>query len=269
VLRCMVGLSPPELADLATETMGVPVDQGFARSQDSDARRGKNNLASNRVSADTVRRLHAMIDAAPEAIEKGPGTSSSLIVHRLDKIDTAAGIKSVQAVAKAGVPYPALLYERMLGRPFATHRDSVSGQVGDIVEDAVMQALEDARVPYHPTGQAEQVPGFDQAPDFLTPTIEDPKVVIEAKLTQDDGTARDKITRVQHLDRLSEGHTKFQVIPCIDGRGFQIRRNDMKKLLLATRGKVFTVATMPYLIEQTNLRLFAASAPVDDGGGGR
>jgi hypothetical protein len=48
----------------------------------------------------------------------------------------------------------------------------------------------------------------------------------------------------------------------------QIRRNDMKKLLLATRGKVFTVETMPYLIEQTNLRLFAAPFPGDTGGRG-
>ena len=30
-----------------------------------------------------------------------------------------------------------------------------------------------------------------------------PKVVIEAKVAEDDGTARDKVTRVQHLDALS------------------------------------------------------------------
>jgi hypothetical protein len=257
VLRCMVGLSPPELADLATGTLGIRVDQGFARTQDADAKRGINALANPRVGESTVRRFHALIDAALEALEKGPQTSSALIVHRLDKIDTAVGIKSVQKVAAEGVPYPVLLYERMLGRPFASHRDSVSSQVGDVVEDVVIQMLTKAGVPYHQTGQAEAIPTFDQAPDFLVPTKEEPKVIIEAKLTQDDGTARDKITRVQHLDRLSEAGMKFEVIACIDGRGFQIRRNDMKKLLLATRGKVFTVETMPYLIEQTSLRLFA------------
>ena len=40
VLRCIVGLSPPELAVLATETQGVAVDQGFARAQDQKARDG-------------------------------------------------------------------------------------------------------------------------------------------------------------------------------------------------------------------------------------
>jgi len=263
VLRCIVGLSPPELADLATETIGVKVDQGFARTQDSEAKRGVNTLAKARVGEGTVMRLHSLIDAALEAIEKGPETASALIIHRLDKIDTAVGIKSIQEVAAKGVPYPVLLYERMLGRPFASHRDSVSSQVGEIVEDVIVQMITNARVPYHQTGQAEAIPGFDQAPDFLIPGKENPKAVIEAKLTQDDGTARDKITRVQHLDRLSEGGKKFEVIACIDGRGFQIRRNDMKKLLLATRGKVFTVETMPYLIEQTSLRLFARPADSD------
>jgi hypothetical protein len=73
------------------------------------------------------------------------------------------------------------------------------------------------------------------------------RVIIEAKITEDDGTARDKVTRVQHLATLSTtgmppGTQKYEVIACIAGRGFKVRREDMKKLLLATRGKVFTRA---------------------------
>jgi hypothetical protein len=37
---------------------------------------------------------------------------------------------------------------------------------------------------------------------------------------------------------------RFEVIACISGRGFGVRREDMKKLLLATRGKVFTFKTL-------------------------
>ena len=44
---------------------------------------------------------------------------------------------------------------------------------------------------------------FDQTPDFIVPDEFNPQIVIEAKLTEDDGTARDKITRVQHLGALS------------------------------------------------------------------
>ncbi|HEV8573325.1 MAG TPA: hypothetical protein VGR43_01320 [Dehalococcoidia bacterium] len=34
VLRCIVGVSPPDLADMASEISGLRIDQGFARAQD-------------------------------------------------------------------------------------------------------------------------------------------------------------------------------------------------------------------------------------------
>ena len=48
----------------------------------------------------------------------------------------------------------------------------------------------------------------------------------------------------------------FQVIACIDGRGFGVRREDMRKLLEATQGKVFTLKTLDYLVESTALKAF-------------
>ena len=63
----------------------------------------------------------------------------------------------------------------------------------------------------------------------MVPSEFSPKVVIEAKLTEDDGTARDKVTRIQHLRFLSmsgqpTGQPKFEVVACIAGRGFGVRR---------------------------------------------
>ncbi len=118
-----------------------------------------------------------------------------------------------------------------------------------------------ADISYYKTGRAERRDGFDQAPDFIVPDEFNPKVVIEAKLTEDDGTARDKVTRVQHLGKLSSagatsGTRKFGTVACIAGRGFGIRREDMKKLLLATRGKVFTLQNMEQLVEHTGLAEF-------------
>ena len=86
-------------------------------------------------------------------------------------------------------------------------------------------------------------------------------MVIEAKITEDDGTARDKVTRVQHLDRLSmqgqpPNQSKFEVIACIGGRGFGVRREDMRKLLYATKGKVFTLNLLDRLVECTRLKDF-------------
>jgi len=163
-----------------------------------------------------------------------------------------------------GVPYSMLLYERFLGRPFAGHRDSVSDLVGDSLESAIENLLTDSGVSFRKTKRAEKLPGFDQTPDFIIPSEFNPQIVIEAKITEDDGTARDKVTRIQHLGELSSlaGDDQtggFEVIACIGGRGFGVRREDMKKLLIATRGKVFTLQTLGYMIECTRLKGFKTS----------
>lgn len=252
VLRSILGLSPPELAHLAGEKCGVDVDQGVARSIDQQAREGKQIVGAE--GSERRKRVVALINTAVDAITEG--VKPTLGLHRLDKIDTRGGVRSVREIAGSGVPYPALLYERLLGRPFASHRDAVSEMVGELIERQVIEQLESHRVPYYRTGRAERIRGFDQAPDFLAPDAETPKVVIEAKLTEDDGTARDKVTRVQHLGGIGR-RRGFQVIACIDGRGFSVRKEDMKKLLLATSGKVFTLATIDRLIPETGLARLA------------
>jgi hypothetical protein len=74
------------------------------------------------------------------------------------------------------------------------------------------------------------------------------------------------VTRVQHLGALSmagravDEAPKFEVVACIAGRGFKVRREDMKKLLLATRGKVFTLQNVEHLISCTRLGEFRTRA---------
>jgi hypothetical protein len=56
----------------------------------------------------------------------------------------------------------------------------------------------------------------------------------------------------------TEGRQRFEVIACIGGRGFGVRREDMKKMLIATRGKVFTADTLSQMVEHTHLKDFAS-----------
>ena len=79
----------------------------------------------------------------------------------------------------------------------------MSELVGDVLESAIEGVLARANVSFRKTKRAERVAGFDQAPDFIIPDEFNPQIVIEAKITEDDDTARDKITRVQHLGALS------------------------------------------------------------------
>jgi hypothetical protein len=261
VLRTMLGFTPPEWAYVTSQRTGVDVSQGAIRSLDRKIRMWP--LTPLRAAGEvTGQRLRALVNTACELLVEGAPEVPVDILHRLDKADTKHGLASIQPLSDLGVPYAMALYERFMGRPFAGHRDSVSELVGDVLETAIEGVLTRAGVSYRKTKRAERVSGFDQAPDFIVPDEFSPQVVIEAKITEDDGTARDKVTRVQHLASLSQkglskrAQPRFEVIACIGGRGFKQRREDMKKLLLATRGKVFTIENLKKLVDCSRLREF-------------
>ncbi len=261
VLRSMLGFTPPEWGYVTAQRTGVSVTQGFVRSLDRKVRMNpESKLNTNGV---TNERLKAMVKTACQLLQSGAPKVDEEQLHRLDKADTKHGFYSIGSLAGLGVPYAMLLYERFLGRPFAGHRDSVSELIGDSLESAIEQVLAEAGISFRKTKRAERIADFDQTPDFIIPSEFNPQIIIEAKITEDDGTARDKVTRIQHLGELSiagrsSDNPKFEVIACIGGRGFGVRREDMKKMILATRGKVFTAKTLDRLVDCTRLKEFKA-----------
>lgn len=263
VLRAMLGFTPPEWAYLAAQRSGATIDQGFVRTLDRKIR--MKPLEPLRNTAGAMKRIESLVETACELLTQGCPDVTGNQIHRLQKADTVGGLAALRNMASMGAPYAMLLYERFLGRPFAGHRDSVSEMIGDGLENAIEEALLSAGVSYRKTKRAERFPCFDQAPDFMIPSEYTPRIVIEAKLTEDDGTARDKVTRIQHLATLSlvgmpPGQRTFEVVACIAGRGFGVRREDMKKLLFATRGKVFTPKTLGRLVECTGLSAYRTKA---------
>jgi len=259
VFRCILGFSPPEWAWLTSEKTDLTVSQGAARDIDRECRMDPLSPILKRNGL-TARRVGAMVQAGVSTVAAGAGVRPPGIMHRMDKADTTSGTASLRSIADLGVPYPVLLYERFLGRPFASHRDSVSELVGEVVEVAVKDVLTNAKIDFRETKRAERIPGFDQTPDFIIPNEFVPVAVIEAKLTEDDGTARDKVTRVQRLRTLrDDAGDDYDVVACIAGRGFKVRREDMRRLLQATEGKVFTLNTMHLLIEHTRIGEYRAS----------
>ncbi len=262
VLRAMLGFTPPEWGYVATQRTGVNVAQGFVRTLDRKVRMAPGKPLH--VSGVTKERLAALVETACHLLTQGVPEVNDGQLHRLDKADTKKGLDSIRHLSGMGVPYAMLLYERFLGRPFAGHRDSVSELVGDSLESAIEEVLSKAGISFRKTKRAEKIEGFDQTPDFIIPSEFNPQVIIEAKITEDDGTARDKVTRIQHLGELSmagrpKENPRYEVIACIGGRGFGVRREDMKKMILATRGKVFTLKTLDRLIEHTELKRFRST----------
>ena len=259
VLRTMLGFTPPEWAYVAARRTGIEISQNFARSIDRKIR--ANPFSPLRLTKITAPRVEALVTVACELLSMPAPQTEEGKVHRLQKADSQEGLITIRSLSRLGVPYAMLLYERFLGRPFAGHRDSVSELVGNLLESAIAKVLDQYGIDSRQPKRAEKIAGFDQTPDFIVPDEYNPQVIIEAKVTEDDGTARDKVTRVQHLDTISrrrspDGQPGFEVIACIAGRGFGVRREDMKKLLLATRGKVFTLQTLDQLVTQTRLGEF-------------
>jgi len=259
VIRTIMGFTPPEWAYVATQHTKIVVTQGFVRTLDRDIRLAP--TAPLKLTSMSAERLNALVVTACEFLKKNVPKVKPDKIHRLDKADTKTGLEGIKSLADIGAPYAMLLYERFLGRPFAGHRDSVSDLIGDSLESSIEDVLSKAGITYIKTKRAEKVPGFDQSPDFIIPSQFNPQIIIEAKITEDDGTARDKVTRIQHLGQLSmagqpKGKPKYGVIACIAGRGFGVRREDMKKMLLATRGKVFTLQNLDKLVECTGLKKF-------------
>lgn len=256
VFRSILGLSPSEWSYLVHEEGSWPEKKDDRREIERKIRGIERNFrkkASSRIKMkeETKERISALIETGIHLIEKGPSSSED-ILHRLDKIDTKQGLESLQSIAtKDSVPYAMLLYERFLGRPFASHRDSVSELVGLPLERAIEQVLMDAGVKFKRprSKKMENLDPDEPLADFYIPDTSNPVAVIEAKIAEDPGTARDKISRILNLcgkDR--------ETIACIDGRGFMERSEEMKKLLRATKGKVFTMKTVHLIVRYTRIR---------------
>jgi hypothetical protein len=278
VLRSIVGLSPGEAAWVAIEEAEahgtfLAVKQADARDLDAAARRGERLVFGEGEARRAYERKRDQLvrDIVPflaDVVRTPCPPVPQDKVHRFDKIDTKEGQASVQRLLERGtVPYSELLYERMLGRPYATHRDSVSDIVGKLIENAVQELLTEQHIDGRATRYREAVPGFKQAPDFLIPS--DPElteVIIEAKLTEDDGTARDKAARLQSLrgyeDERPEGERRRQIVTVIDGRGFSHRPRDLQRILEASDGQVYTLDQLPELIAEGGpLRKFIGTRP--------
>ena len=168
-LRAILGMTPPEWAELARTEGMSDITQGAARGLDRACRetpeyvdirerRYQARLArSGRIEQrpKSLERIEAWVRIAIQYITRGALQETDGVVHRLAKFDTHDGIFSLQHAAREDVPYAVLLYERYLDGPFATHRNAVSELVGEVMENAVENQLRHAGITYRKTKRAE------------------------------------------------------------------------------------------------------------------
>jgi len=163
------------------------------------------------------------------------------------KLDPARGWESVSEMASGGVAFVDLLYQRYVGGTVRQALDMGSALKADILEEPIRSLFSGQRIPFYQTRPRERIEGWEQAPDFLIPSKELAEVVIEAKVAEDGGTARDKASRIERLARIAEAKNAV-CIAVIDGKGFR-RINDVLVPILANcKGKVFSYSNLRELL---------------------
>lgn len=248
--RTILGLTIQEFAK-STELVADPLQlrpltqsrvQGMERNGNLGAKKGQHEVV--RVAALTILRV---LDGTLF------GDPAGDLHSKQDKYDTVKGWSTVRELARDGVPYDAFLHQRHYGGAFRQLLDATSTKRGDLVEDAVEDLFRENRVPYIRTGahnQGDIAKRFGikvaPAPDFVVfDQAGSLRAMLECKLVNDGGTARDKALR---FERLRDESTRLNGVPLIavlTGLGWTRVNDTLGPVVRDTLGRVFTLSTLP------------------------
>ncbi|MYI55501.1 MAG: hypothetical protein F4062_00450 [Acidimicrobiia bacterium] len=196
----------------------------------------------------------AVLAVVDRSILQVPETARKHFHSKLDKRDTRGGWSTVAEDA-GGVPYSALLYQRYVGGVWRQVQDAYSEVKGDrLLEQPIADLFEANHIAYLRAGggasgakATAELLGLSPGPDFALP-LDSPTVVIESKVAEDGGTARDKASRIINLARAAE---ERGLLACavIDGRGWSERANALADVVIATQGRTYSLATLHHLLD--------------------
>ncbi len=248
-LRTVTGLLKKEFAwatKLVAEELGVkPLSDNKV---DSMERSGSATTAEQaRVAAETIDQImRGSLFAEPTGAFK----------LKQEKPDTANGWASVRQYAADGVPYPVFLHQRHYGGPFRQVIDAASELRGDLIEDAVEALFSEHGILFIRTGSHDQdeiTTRFEitvrPAPDFVVhDAAGNLRAMLECKLTNDGGTARDKALRFERLRDESVRLGGIPLIAVLGGLGWTRVNDTLGPVIRDCDGRVFSVSNLPEML---------------------
>lgn len=264
VFRTILGLTKEEFAHttvLVAEALDLPpVSKGKVDGMEKKGTAVKADQA--KVVAATLTRV---IDGS---LFGDPGSGD--LRPKQDKLDTADGWASVEQLATNGVPYADFLHQRHYGGAFRQVLDATSTQRGNLIEDAVEQLFIDSGIPYIRTGshnQGDIAERFEiqvaPAPDFVVYDNSDNlRAMLECKLVNDGGTARDKALRFERLREESRRLGGIPLLAVLGGMGWTRVNDTLGPVVRDTEGRVFTLSTLPQMMEVTPFPTLKGAAEV-------
>lgn len=194
------------------------------------------------------------VAAMDRTILQIPESASRFFHSKLDKSDTMDGWSTV-AVAAGGVPYSTLLYQRYVGGVWRQIQDAYSEVKGDkLLEQPIADLFEANGISYYRSGtgasgatETERKFGLSPGPDFVLPE-ESPTVIIESKVAEDGGTARDKAARIKNA---AEAAKARGLLACavVDGKGWSERPKALLDVVIATDGRTYSLTTLAHLLD--------------------
>lgn len=248
-LRVITGLTRTEFADSTRLVAGPLGMRPLSVSKvDSMERSGSpTSAAQAEVAAGTIDRImRGVLFGDP------PGRFKS----KQDKPDTADGWSTVRDYAANRVPYSVFLHQRHYGGAFRQVLDAASEVRGDLIEDAVEALFVEHGIQFIRTGshnQAEIAARFEvtvlPTPDFIVYDSSDRlQAMLECKLTNDGGTARDKALRFERLHDESGRLGGIPLIAVLGGLGWTRVNDTLGPVVRDCDGRVFSVGNLPDML---------------------
>lgn len=249
VFRTIMGLTKQEFAH-TTGIVAPSLNLNALSASKVDSMEQKKRAISKKEALVVANTLTNLIEGTLFGEPRGK------VVSKQTKPDTDEGWKTVQTFARDGVPFSLFLHQRHYGGAFRQLLDATSTKRGDIIEDAVESLFLANGIPYIRTGshnQADIARTFEvtvlPAPDFV---VFDNKMalrgILECKLVNDGGTARDKAPRFSALKDEATRLGGIPLLAVLGGLGWKRLNDALGPVVRDTDGRVFTLRTLDQML---------------------
>lgn len=246
-LRTMLGLTGKELS----HATGLVSEKKV--SDTTIANMEQSGTTPKEIQTDTLARtVSKVVDGTLFGDPEG-----EVVTKQQFKPDTKHGWDSIRKFHNEGVPFATFLHQRHYGGAFRQLLDATSSKRGDLLEDAVESLFNENGIPYIRTGshnQADIEARFElavrPAPDFVVfdATTDTLMGMLECKVVNDGGTARDKALRFRKLKDESSRLNGLPVMAVLSGVGWHRTNDALGPVLEYTDGRVFTLATLEEML---------------------
>jgi hypothetical protein len=251
VFRLLLGFIVPEFAEACALVAGTDSRVKITKSTIQSIEEGKT------PSQETATVLGRVIDAVMNGRLFPTRRLTDRLRPKIAKPDTLKGWDTVRMFATKGVPLETFLHQRLYGGAFRQLLDATSSRRGNLLEESAAELLRDAGVPFVRTSSHNHAViksrfglTVKPSPDFVVykEGSDQLRAIMECKVANDGGTARDKASRFRSLRAEATRLGGVPLIAVLSGIGWRRTRDALGPVVRDTDGRTFTPSTLGELL---------------------